>query len=307
MARKAKKHEHVNHERWLVSYADFVTLLFAFFTSLYAMSTIDAKKAGQMIISTRNAFSLDLFPSDKQTHGEENPADKQVEANIKMIKQELMGKVAKSKKPPPINPEKGMQLREFRALFADLSKTIGLKKLPGMTVTNNKYGVVVSLKDVLFFDPAKAELRQSALRDLDAIAERILQGHFDIRVEGHTDGSMVKASHYKSNWELSTARAASVVSYFIEQFGYPPDQLSVAGYASTKPLTTNDTAAGRAANRRVDIVVLMPTHDWLPSPSEVNNPQPEQFEDSERGGRPAGTEDRGAAPHDTGMVNPRIK
>ncbi|RYF06962.1 MAG: hypothetical protein EOO40_08700, partial [Deltaproteobacteria bacterium] len=222
MARKHKKEEHINHERWLVSYADFVTLLFAFFTALYAMGQTDAKKAGQMIASTRNAFSLDLFPSDKPTSGNDPPVDAQVQANLQKARDRVVTDASRSKKLAPPHPEQAMNLQQFRALFTDLNKTIAIKGLTGMTVTNNKYGVVISLKDAVFFDPAKAALRRQALPALDALAERILQSHFDIRVEGHTDGSMVKNSRFKSNWELSTARAASVVNYFIEQFGYPP-------------------------------------------------------------------------------------
>jgi chemotaxis protein MotB len=274
MARKKKHPEHVNHERWLVSYADFVTLLFAFFTALYAMSTLDAKKAGKMAASTRAAFNMDLFPNDRPVLGVGQPIETLEFANIKRPR-DRASPSSPSKKPASYSPEGALKLKEFRALMGDLNKTIDSKKLKGMTVSTNKYGLVISLKDAIFFDPAKAELQRAALPALDAIAERVMANHLDMRIEGHTDGSMPHNKRYKSNWELSTARAASVVNYFIEQFAYPPEQLSIAGYASTKPVTLNISAEARAQNRRVDIVVLMPKHDWLPSPTEVNSPEPE--------------------------------
>jgi chemotaxis protein MotB len=281
MARKKKHPEHVNHERWLVSYADFVTLLFAFFTALYAMGQVDSKKASAMTASTRAAFNLDFFPDSKPVLGMSQPID-QMEMSAPARKRERSISAPGVNKNASRHSESDMQLQQFRKMVAELNKTISTKNLKGLTVSNNKYGVVISLKDVVFFDPAKSGLKRTALPALDAIAESLLQSHLELRIEGHTDGSMVRSGRFRSNWELSTARAASVVDYFIEQFAYPPDQLSVAGFASTRPLNRGDSPEARASNRRVDIVVLMPKKDWLPTPSEVNAPESPANSSSEK-------------------------
>ena len=270
MARRKKKEEHMNHERWLVSYADFITLLFAFFTSLYAISTVDAKKAGQLVFSTRSAFNMDFFPTTKATLGSSHPEPAlELPTQVSMVREQFVP--IKNKKATVFNPEGSMSIAEFRSVYNDVSQAVSTKQLYGVSVSHNKYGIVVSLKDATFFEPGKAELRREALPTLDAVIERLLGKHLDIRVEGHTDGTMFTGTRYRSNWELSTARASSVVSYLIEQFAYPSESLSIAGFASNKPVGDNTTEIGRASNRRVDIVLLMPHIDEMPNPTELHD------------------------------------
>ena len=256
MARKKKKEDHVNHERWLVSYADFITLLFAFFTSLYAISTVDARKAGKMVFSTRAAFNVDFFPTDKPVLGFSNPENPKDDIKISVPKERLMA----DKKKANTTPDGALSVKDLHAAFQELSKAVEVQKADGVNIRRIKNGVVISLKSAVFFDPGKGELRREALRTLDYLAQNILRTHLDVRVEGHTDESPAAHSHYRSNWELSTARAVSVVRYFMEQYAYPPEALSVAGFASTRPADPNDLGRS-AANRRVDIVLITPHRD----------------------------------------------
>lgn len=256
MARKKKKEEHVNHERWLVSYADFITLLFAFFTSLYAISTVDARKAGKMVFSTRAAFNVDFFPSDKPVLGFSNPENPKDDIKLQVPKERLVPE----KKKITSTPDGTLKIKDIHSAFADLSKAVEAEKASGVNIRRVKNGVIISLKSAVFFEAGRADIKRESVRSLDFLAQNILRTHLDVRVEGHTDESPAAHSHFRSNWELSTARSISVVRYFMEQYAYPPEALSVAGFASTRPADPND--AGRAAaNRRVDLVLITPQRD----------------------------------------------
>lgn len=254
MARKPKHEEHVNHERWLVSYADFMTLLFAFFTSMYAISTVDAAKAGKMVFSTRAAFNLDFFPSDKPVLGESG----QVQSAIKSLEKmpppfERPMPVARRDKPAP----KRFKPEQIKTLATDLQKFVDQKGLSGkLHIRLEKRGLVVSMAAAALFDSGSADMRKDSLPMLDVVVQKLMETGHPIMVEGHTDDRVAKGSAYRSNWDLSTARATRVVSYMVEEFAFPPDMLSAAGYASYHPVSDNETAEGRAANRRVDLVVL---------------------------------------------------
>ena len=256
MARKKKKEEHVNHERWLVSYADFITLLFAFFTSLYAISTVDARKAGKMVFSTRAAFNVDFFPSDKPVLGFSNPDNPKEDIKVSVPKERMV----QDKKKITSTPDGVLKVKDLHAAFQELSKAVEAEKASGVNIRRVKNGVIISLKSAVFFDPGKGDLRRESLRTLDYLAQNILRTHLDVRVEGHTDESPAAHSRYRSNWELSTARAVSVVRYFMEQYAYPPESLSVAGFASTRPLDPNELSHA-VNNRRVDIVLITPHRD----------------------------------------------
>ena len=247
MARRKKEEGHVNHERWLVSYADFITLLFAFFTSMYAISTVDAEKAGKMVFSTRAAFSLNLFPSDKPVLGESSPKapptplpEEKILQQIKLPERQR----AESRRRRETNPT------HVRALARELEAYITRQRLrDDVLVRLERRGLIVSLAAAALFEPGDVEMRKSSLSMVDAIAERLLETGHHVRVEGHTDVAR------GSNWKLSAARAVSVVTYLAEELAYPADRLSVAGFASHRPVADNQTDAGRRLNRRVDFVL----------------------------------------------------
>ncbi|MDQ3002936.1 MAG: OmpA family protein [Fibrobacterota bacterium] len=248
MARKHKHPEHVNHERWLVSYADFITLLFATFTALYALSKSDANKAKAMADGLREAFgtsgaqmvnmealAIDGIPSDKSRlpKGEGN----------------------ENSKTPPATKEAGKEeFEEIKKQVEEFLITKGM--LNKVAVDQQERGLVVSLKEGGFFKSASADVEESAYPVLAELAEKIKSYQNPVRIEGHTDNIPISSRTFPSNWELSSARATSMVRVLTDRFRVSASKISATGYGDSRPKTSNDTPAGRARNRRVDIVIL---------------------------------------------------
>jgi chemotaxis protein MotB len=253
MSRKKRHKAHANHERWLVSYADFITLLFAFFVVLYASSQADKKKAAQVAASIKGAFQqLGVFtgssPDGIGIPGSPGtPRPDLMEAPVRIIK------VASNSKTPG-GTGFGVDVDELRhQLESALGDEIRQHEVQ-MRVTPE--GLVVSLREVGFFNSGQAELLDNGHSTLTRIATVLGGRGFEIRVEGHTDNVPVHNSRFKSNWELSTARATTVVSLLIERHGFNPLLVSAAGYSKYRPIENNQTVQGRAANRRIDLVVV---------------------------------------------------
>jgi chemotaxis protein MotB len=264
VSRKKRHKAHANHERWLVSYADFITLLFAFFVVLYASSQADKKKAAEVAASIKGAFQqLGVF-TGSATDGvgipgsPGTPRPDLMEAPIRIIKV-----ASSSDKKNPGGSGFGVDVDELRRqLESALGDEIRHHEIQ-MRVTPE--GLVVSLREVGFFNSGHAELLDSGHATLTRIATILGGRGFEIRVEGHTDNVPVHNSRFKSNWELSTARATEVVSLLVERHGFDPALVSAAGYSAYHPVQPNNTAQGRAANRRVDLVVVgqVPEKDKL--------------------------------------------
>ena len=275
MARKKKPPEHVNHERWLVSYADFITLLFAFFTTMYAISTVDAQKMGKMVMSMRASFDSTLFSSGSRTltlgqgAGSSRGAGRDLVDNVQTPKEVALRGV------------ESPSLKELKSNFlpkddgAGSGSTLGILKkniesLVGTEAMKGKVrtrvegrGLIISLGEGGFFDSGSDQIKPEGLALLDAIATGLVASTNQIRVEGHTDNVPISSGRFPSNWELSTARATAIVSYLIAKFGLTPDRLSAAGYAEFRPVAANDSPEGRARNRRVDVVVMNPRYGSL--------------------------------------------
>jgi chemotaxis protein MotB len=263
MSRRRKHKAHANHERWLVSYADFITLLFAFFVVLYASSQADKKKAAQVAASIKGAFQqLGVF-TGSATEGVGIPGSPGVprpeltDAPIKLVK------VASATEKNPGLAGFGVDVDELRRqLESALGDEIRQHEVQ-MRVTPE--GLVVSLREVGFFNSGEAELLRNGNTTLTRIAGILGGRGFEIRVEGHTDNVPVHNARFKSNWELSTARATTVVALLIERHGFDPALVSAAGYSQYRPVADNDSSEGRAANRRIDLVVVghVPEKDKL--------------------------------------------
>jgi chemotaxis protein MotB len=246
-----KRHKHVpheNHERWLVSYADFVTLLFAFFVVLFA--TTQKNEAKQVSESVRDALSnkqLSAAISNALGRGkhEVNKAPVVPDPNLKH-------------EPPPPAPE------ETAKAPADLTKSLaklqqGLEselKSGKVQVRMDGRGVTVSLREAAFFGSGDAQVAPASLSILEKIASVLRGLPNSVRLEGHTDSKPIHNSRYSGNWELSTARAIAILELFRDRFEIPTGRMAVAGYAENVPSDTNDTEEGRAHNRRVDLVIL---------------------------------------------------
>lgn len=253
MAHKKKHAEHVNNERWLVSYADFMTLLFAFFTSLYAISTVDAKKAGKMVFSTRAAFNLEFFTTDKQVLG---GSDGNTGGDLTQPKTLIQRAVQPMPPLLSLNHRKPYSPDEVRKLAKNLDSYIKRANLgEKISVKLQQRTLIVSLAAAAFFDSGTADMRSESLHLLDTVAQMLVVTGHNLTVEGHTDDRPISSMRYRSNWELSTARSATVIAYLMEEFAFPPQLLTAAGYASYHPVADNNTPEGRVANRRVDLVL----------------------------------------------------
>lgn len=248
MRRRNRYRPHTNHERWLVSYADFITLLFAFFVVLYASAQVDRNKVGRLAAAIQEAFQqLGVFPGTHVATTERSPND--VLEAIEQIKKGTPSNVPQDDRPDEISDIKELESELRRALASEIvMQTVSLRR--------ETEGLVISLREFGFFDSGSANLRPAALPALDRIAAILAARNCRIRVEGHTDNVPIHTANVPSNWELSTARASELVRLLIVRYGLAPRRLSAAGYAQYHPIGDNSTAQGRAQNRRVDIVIL---------------------------------------------------
>jgi chemotaxis protein MotB len=247
MARKKKHPEHVNHERWLVSYADFMTLLFAFFVVMFASSQVDTQKVGRFTESFSKAVGIEVFPeSGKSLLGGNSAKDAAT----------IAGKGDQSL---PI------ELEELRVAMEQKSKKL---ELVGVQVLIRRNEIVLRLADNVVFASGTDEIQPAARAVLGRMADDLKARKVDIRVEGHTDDKPIKTARFRSNWDLSTSRATAVVADFANA-GIEPARLSAAGYGEFHPVGTNATPEGRAANRRVDIVVTARVDEPAPSTAPV--------------------------------------
>ncbi len=238
----------VSQERWLVSYADFITLLFGFFVVLYAFAKADQKKQMQVTASIDTAFrSLGIFAdaarrpasTNRTAGGTEKPV---LPMNI------VMGEDVLS--PARVKDDLDQIRRE---LEQTLSNQVAQHTV---SIQMGRDGLVISLREAGFFNSGSATPRPESLPTLRQIAASLGHIPYDLRIEGHTDIVPIHNAEFDSNWELSSARATRIARIFLDLNAMPPDRLSAAGYAEYHPVATNDTAEGRAENRRVDLVVL---------------------------------------------------
>lgn len=244
MSRK-KKHEHVNHERWLVSYADFITLLFAFFVVLFASSQSDKKKQIQISAAMQTAFTpLGIF----EAHSTKPPLAQGNQASASVTPAALTLPL------PSVPAERDMEMKEhLTKLFA---ARIAAGQIPPGSVTMHATaeGLVISLHEAGFFASGSAEIRASSVPVLSALATSLPEG--PLRIEGHTDNVPIHTAQFATNWELSTARGAAIARLLLDRGRMNPANLSAAGYAEFHPVADNSDEGGRAQNRRVDIILL---------------------------------------------------
>lgn len=249
MARKQKHEKEPNLERWLVSYADFITLLFAVFVTLYAMSQTDKKKAEQVVESLRESFGYSKSSAAKPSVIEAGNINIVPSLRPSPQTTRVMGRNGKVKT--------HAAEKDFKAIKASIEAyLIKAGAQDKVNVEMNRRGLVVSLKEAGFFDSGSAVVKQSAYELLSHVAESLSSYDNPIRVEGHTDNVPISSKTFPSNWELSTARATNLVQYLIKYYDFQPEKISAAGYGEFRPVGDNRTAEGRSKNRRVDIVLL---------------------------------------------------
>jgi chemotaxis protein MotB len=222
-----------SHDRWLVSYADFITLMFAFFTVMYAVSSVDADKLAPAASSMHNAFAMGVAAEPRAT-------------------------AAADARPAPvidaIVPSSTAALPDVRRkLETELADAIDSRRIE---ITEDARGLILSLPVEATFAVASADVHADARTLIARVASTLQPLGNAIRIEGHTDDKPIRTPKYGSNWELSTARASAVVAFLVNESEMEPARLSAAGYGEFHPRAANDTAENRARNRRVDIVVI---------------------------------------------------
>ena len=246
MARKPKHPEHENLERWLVSYADFITLLFATFVVLYALAQVDATDFAKLEESLKNAFSQGaMFDGQQSVMDGSNSLFDQQQANsfIPSLMLEY------------ISPK--YEEESFKEIEEEIMALKEAGELEGISSKITDKGLLLTFDDKYLFAPASAYLDSSARKLLDKVGVLICKKFVlhSMRVEGHTDSDPIRTEKFPSNWELSSARASSVVRYMIDRFKFSPSLFSAIGYADTRPLETAISPKD-PANRRVEILVM---------------------------------------------------
>jgi len=228
MRRKRRQEASHHRDRWLVSYADFITLLFAFFVVLYSAAQVDKRRAAQVASAIQTAFHKNGSLPPSAANG---------------------GSPESANAPPSSDePQAALKKQIEQTLAAEISDG-------DVAVRSSPEGLVISLREVGFFDSGSAEIKASSAAAFAQLAEILRQNGSDIRIEGHTDNVPIHNSQFSSNWDLSTARATATIRLLI-RYKLKPERMAAAGYAEFHPIAGNDTPEGRANNRRVDIVVL---------------------------------------------------
>jgi len=259
MSRRKRPKEHANHERWLVSYADFITLLFAFFVVLYASSQVDHRKVGRLAMAIQVAFQeLGVFPASTT----QVPIDMSEPMPFSTVQA-----IESAKRNTDLShvssathdslAAAASEEANLTTLQAELQQALQHEiSLHTVALHREIEGLVISLREFGFFDSGSAALKPSALPALDRIASILAVRACRLRIEGHTDNVPIHTAQMASNWELSTARSTELVRLLILRYRFSPARLAAAGYAEYHPIASNDTAQGRAKNRRVDVVIL---------------------------------------------------
>ena len=233
--RKKKPEEPENAERWLITYADLITLLLAFFILMYTMSKQDNKKYQEVA-----AHLKAIFTGSNSVLATGNVAGKvPIELSFKGGAESVAAlKEQLEKEVHEIGDQGAQDTTQKISLFSD------------------ERGLVVRAMEKAFFDAGKADLTSRARSALEVIAPVVKKMPNHLRVEGHTDNAPINTSEFRSNWELSVRRATEVVRYLIERQGFPPDRISASGYAEYRPIASNDSPEHRAMNRRIEIVIV---------------------------------------------------
>lgn len=220
--------------RWVLTYADMITLLMAFFIMLYSMSVLNMAKFQQVATSIKSGFGGMVEGQGRSILG----SSEQFNLKLSPIPDDIAGV-----------PDQTMKKIQTMIKDEKLENKVRLRV--------DERGLVISLAtDKVLFGPGRATLSGSAKKIIDAVADTLKDVPNEIRVEGHTCDLPIRSSEFPSNWELSTARATNVIRYLIDKKGFQPDRLSAAGYADSRALVPNTSESNRAINRRVDIVVL---------------------------------------------------
>ncbi len=218
---------HANGERWLLTYADLITLLLAFFVVMYSMSKVETQRFVDLAGSMQRAFNIPVLKGSDEAVSVGEQGATRISTDFERISSEM----------------------------AALTKQMGIAQ--NVEVTMSREGIIIRVSGNLLFDSGRADLKDDALPVLAAITKRVRSMPNELRVEGHTDNIPISTPFYPSNWELSSARALAVTRYLVDN-GISPRRPGSIGFGEYRPVVPNDTRDNRAKNRRVDIVIAYP-------------------------------------------------
>lgn len=241
--------------RWVISYADFVTMLLALFMIMFATSHMGENKVKDVNQSIEKVFTQKTISEKTQEQIEASTEEQntQTQTNVKNIE-------TKADKPQVFESstnsilDGGDGILEASRVMEQIKEDINTETSIKVLKTNK--GIVIRLNDTMLFDPGSDIIKAEAIATLEKIADSVAKFQNPIVIEGHTDSMPIMTSRFPSNWELSTARATNIIKYLIQQKKLPPSRLSAVGYGEYMPIEDNNTPQGRAKNRRVDIIVL---------------------------------------------------
>lgn len=250
MARKKKYEERENHERWLISYADFITLLFAFFVVMYSVSSVNEGKYRVLSDALLSAFHSQPKSLEPIQVGQQSKAAVLAIPKVKIIPDIMMSRNITSY--PGTNANDSGLAKISDDVHLAMSNLIDLGMI---NVRRNDLWLEVEINNSILFKSGSARIKESVVPVLKELAATLYAYPNSIRVEGHTDSDNISTEKFPSNWELSAARAASIARV-LEKSNVLPDRLSVVGYGATRPVADNSTEEGKAKNRRVVIVIV---------------------------------------------------
>lgn len=246
MAQRRKRAEHDNHDRWLISYADFVTLLFAFFVVMYSISSVNEEKYKTFGNSLSIAFAKQPITTST------------VPAGVVTNQQDQMLKALVDRRTARLGEQQRKIQERMKNLASGLSEVMAsLINQRTVSVNQTKRGVVIDISASTLFRTGEATLQPGLLDVLRQVAAVLSKEELPIEVEGHSDDIPIATAQFPSNWELSSARASSVVRMLIDN-GVPAKRLAVVGLASNQPLVPNNSPENRARNRRVTVTIMSP-------------------------------------------------
>ena len=255
MARKSRPEEHDNHERWLVSYADFITLLFAFFVVMYAISQVNEGKYQILSDALVVAFHQPAQSSSTVIKTTSPTGTSQRAINLQIREQRLL------KQQQQLIEKRYQQTQAMKDMAKDVQNSLAALIEEGQVrVTESNRGIAIEINASLLFPVGSATLDEHSIGALSNIAKKIAKVDNLIQIEGHTDNQPISSPQFPSNWELSAARAGTVVRLF-EANGVAPKRLVALGYGENRPLESNDTPEGRSRNRRVSVQILADSKD----------------------------------------------
>ncbi|MGE5384918.1 MAG: flagellar motor protein MotD [Betaproteobacteria bacterium] len=250
--RDRREDDHPSHERWLVSYADFITLLFAFFVVMYAISQVNEGKYRVLSNSLVTAF--------RTTTGQDGG---------QMVTVVTPGAAPSQAKPASKPPaERQVQRDKMKSVAKNIMEALApLVKQGKVKLLETSRGVTVEINDSILFAPGQARLEPASVSAMQAVAVVLAATDFPITIEGHTDNIPINNQFFPSNWELSAVRATTVLRLFNDN-GVGAERMTAIGYGETRPVETNQTVEGRARNRRVSILI---DSDKPEQPTEIRD------------------------------------